>query len=707
MHAKNLHSLVHQFSQPLRLGIFGHRGVGKTTLLTALYREAASGRFPQIRLAAADPRTADYLGDKIGQLELGLPLPATLAETELRLHLYHDDARIDLLVRDYQGEHVELGRAEPIRKFLAGCDAVWFCLEAPSMADPTQRLRRQQEAEQLIEDCLSDEPGLEWRRPAALVLTKADLLETNDSDGRVNRAEAFAVVLHALRTHNPRHTVIPVSSLTPTDTGLGELLAWQAREFRALDAARLDRLFAERLHDPTTLAHALDAYARRYPGARTLEYHRRLRETKQRRRRRFAGLAAAAIASALGLTAVYDAVGHRQAAAFEQAHEDHPGLARKNWEEFRAWHPTRHVFSPKSAEEETKRLAELERKERSQRQASLLAELRRLADDTDADPEASWEKLKAFRAEFPDASSADLELTRSRLDARRQALRAQLAQAALDELDGKERGGADLPELVAAADALLREHHDSPVADETRRRREAWLHRIDVRDFQAARDYDAAKPLHFQTRIENYRRYLDRHAHDGAFAREANAAIEAIASAWDRYDYEAVRTHHLTRPGDVTSLQARARNYLVVHPRGKYVAVVGDLLRWSERVARPGEYRVVLKNGSFDKKIARFFSRGPDLSVELEVAGLIYGPSPITVNTYEPEWEYEFPRPIRWKLGDPVVIRVREHDWKQRTVVTIESAEDDPLAMKLLSGDAWSGNYRLTFCSDFTLPRLP
>jgi GTPase SAR1 family protein len=51
-----------------RVALFGHRAVGKTTLLAMFYREASHGRVPGVRLAAADPATADYLADKIEQL---------------------------------------------------------------------------------------------------------------------------------------------------------------------------------------------------------------------------------------------------------------------------------------------------------------------------------------------------------------------------------------------------------------------------------------------------------------------------------------------------------------------------------------------------------------------------------------------------------------------------------------------------------------
>src|SRR5262245_1648588 len=151
--------LLERLCRPQRIGVFGHRGVGKTTLLTMLYREAVGGRLPHLRLAAADARPAAYLSDKILQLEAGRTLPGSLAETDLRFHLYYEASRIELLARDYQGEHVELGREEPIRDFLRDCDAVWLCLDSGGLSRPADCLRRQQEVEQIVEDYLATEPS--------------------------------------------------------------------------------------------------------------------------------------------------------------------------------------------------------------------------------------------------------------------------------------------------------------------------------------------------------------------------------------------------------------------------------------------------------------------------------------------------------------------------------------------------------------------
>ena len=123
---------------PKRIAIFGHRNVGKTTLLAMFYRQAAGGQVPGVRLAAADAQSAEYLAEKIAQVESGQPMSGTLAETELNLRLYHGPARFELIVKDYQGEHVTLGSAEPIQEFFAGCDAVFFCLDPEGSTDPTE-----------------------------------------------------------------------------------------------------------------------------------------------------------------------------------------------------------------------------------------------------------------------------------------------------------------------------------------------------------------------------------------------------------------------------------------------------------------------------------------------------------------------------------------------------------------------------------------
>src|SRR3954453_24160898 len=129
-----LDDLEERLTGAKRIALFGHRDVGKTTLLAMFYRQASTGQGPAVRLAAGDAASAEYLAEKIAQIESGEPPAGTLAETELRLRLYHGPARFELIVKDYQGAPATLGADEPIQAFFADCDAVLLCLDPEGSA---------------------------------------------------------------------------------------------------------------------------------------------------------------------------------------------------------------------------------------------------------------------------------------------------------------------------------------------------------------------------------------------------------------------------------------------------------------------------------------------------------------------------------------------------------------------------------------------
>ena len=722
-------ALAERLCRPQRIGVFGHRGVGKTTLLTMLYREAVGGRLPELRLAAADARTANYLSDKILQLESGQPLPATLAETELRFHLYHRGTRVELLFKDYQGEHVELGRQEPIRDFLRDCDALWICLDAATVEAPEPRLRRQQEVEQLIEDYLAQEPQRTMDRPVALVLTKADLLgQEGDAPDSERWAGQFGMTRHALRTHCPRNDLFAVSSLgtdrragaergadaprslrpplAPRD--LAGPLLWLAAALQERDRARLDQIWSLARNDVALLSRCVACFARRYPDSpAATAYRQRLREQVRRRRRQRAWAAVAAAAALLIGLWTYDLLGYQGARRFEAENAGDPATVLRRWQTFQTWHPTRHFLRPASARAEDDHLRGLQGQARDRERDERLAGLRRRADDPGADPESTWRQFETFCGDYPEVDVAgDLRQLRQAIKQRRDGEVARKARQAYDELINREQYGTELTELVEQASRFVGAYPDEALGAKVRERREAYLRRLEERDIEAARGYSAKQPLNFQTRRERYQHYLDRHP-GGAFASEAESALRAIEGDWDRHDFRAVRDHFLARPGDVTELVARCRTYLAVHPQGQFTAAASELLRWSERVTASGDYRVVLRNGKFERKVAPYFSRGPKLSVEVEVNGVRYGPSPIVVNSCDPNWDYEFPRSVRWKLGDPVRVRVHEHSWKKSVAVEVASADGDPLGLRLLAGEVWSGGNWLRFETDFQLPELP
>ena len=119
----------------------------------------------------------------------------------------------------------------------------------------------------------------------------------------------------------------------------------------------------------------------------------------------------------------------------------------------------------------------------------------------------------------------------------------------------------------------------------------------------------------------------------------------------------------------------------------------------------------MLRRGEVEAAVGKYLSGGgPDLGVVLEVAGVTYGPSPVVPNSYRPIWDYAFPRAVRWKLGDPVVVRVIDYDWSDSVVAELKSRAGDPLALRNLSGTikfAKGGRTSVTFTSDFHIPSLP
>jgi len=699
---------------------FGHRGVGKTTLLTMLYREAVGGRLPGLRLAAGDARSAEYLSEKVLQLEAGTPLPGTLAETDLRFHLYQGSTRIELLVKDYQGEHVELGRRGPIQEFLRDCDGVWLCLDLGAMPDNAERLRRQQEIEQLIEEYLAAESRPTMQRPIALVLMKSDLLGSDQADPDAVSQANFGMTRHALQAHCAHNGLIAVSALghglaengsRPLEPqNLGEPLTWLASALQALDESRLEELWSLAHGDVPLLQRCIACFGRRYPDAPALKVHQqRLRELRwqQRRRRTLIGAAAAACL-VLGVW-TYDAYGYHEAARFEYDHAGDPAAVLQHWQEYEKWHPTRFVFSASSAEAEELRSANLSTQVRERERDIRLIDLRRQAGDPDADPEMVWRQFQDFRGRYPEVNIAgDMEQLRAGIKLRRDAQVKRKAGTAYDELARASQRPTDLLAVVTLADRWLRDYADQATEADigrVKQIRTSCLLRLDEQDIHAAREYSVRQPLNFQTRRELYQRYLDRHPGGGACTKEATAAIKTIEAEWDKHDFRALRDQFVSKPGDVPEIVAHCRRYLAVHPSGKFRSAAVDLLRWTERVTVAGEYKVTVKNGSFDSSMAYWVSRGLKLSVELEVAGVRYGPSTIVKNTSEPEWNYEYPRKVRWKHGDSVKIRIRDHTWKDRVVVEIDG--NDALAMRLLSGDASSGANRVSFESDFTMPTLP
>ncbi len=765
-------ALVDRLTRAKRVGLFGHRNVGKTTLLAMFYRQAAGGRLPGLRLAASNPRTAEYLADKIAALESGQATAGTLAETELALRLYHGPARLDLIVKDYQGEHVTLGSDAPILEFLADCDAVLLCLEAAGAVDPAERRRRQQELEGLLERYLEQSKSLLIDRPIALVLTKLDLA-VGYVQGALPRAEwveqvvesRYGMTRHALAAHAPEGAIFAVSafgegsaggrppeSLRPI--GLEAPLAWLAEELEARDRRDLERLFEIAGGDLGAIERALEAYEHRYPRSnRSHEFKARLGGLTRGRRRRFAAATIAAAGLAACALAGYDRIAFEQARAFENQ-DPAPALAERRWGSFIEWHPTLGVFWPKleaAAREKQAlwrvRLAQAQVKNGAE-PADLPQTLERLKDESPAligeirqveaarnesrhdtrwretqgaarslaaldDPAVGLSAIDQFLREFPDSSrrAQALELAQT-LKAEQQARARARDQHEAEELIRAESApGATLDDLIVRARKFLDDHADSPAREIVSARLGSYLSRKDDADYENAIALSRQSPQKYRGRIEQYDLYLKAHANGGRHTSEAMEARNRILEEWDHDSYKAAYAHSQAHPEDPATTAKRVREYLRDHPDGRRAEAAKAYLDWWDKVSVPRSYRVTLKRGEVEPTVGKYLAGGaPDLGVVIEVAGQVYGPSSVIRDSHKPVWDYTFPDPIIWKLGDPVTIRIIDYDWTATEVYRLTSPAGDPLAIRLLSNaikPTKGGKTSLVFASEYTQAELP
>jgi outer membrane protein assembly factor BamD (BamD/ComL family) len=771
---QTLNALETRLTGPKRIALFGHRNVGKTTLLAMLYREASSGRVPGLRIAAADARTAEYLAEKIAQLESGQPMAGSLAETELKLRLYHGPARIDVIVKDYQGEHVTLGTDEPIQQFFADCDAVFLCLDPAGSNDPADRRCRQQEIENLLERYIERSEDLSIGRPVALLLTKFDRVMPSAAASTgtppselVDRLvdERYGMTRYALANHAPDGAIFAVSSFGPgavgnrpptelRPMGLEGPLGWAADQLEARDRRDMDCIAELPGVDLARLNRCFAAYERNYPRSnRSYEFRGRLKTRKLRRRVQWVARSVAAAVFAVVALAGCDFLAYHGMAWYERAGERPAPVVARRWSELLDWHPSLAVFWPSLAREARSKRAEWLVKAADAQVASgtapsdLSSQLRQLKNEAprlasaikqvelaqeqvehdarwkavraDAfslvasdDPAAPLATIDAFLRKYPETPrrAEALSLARS--------LKAELTkrQFAIDRRFVEELIRAEsLPnsspaDLIERARQFLVDHPESPTRPEVQSRLELYSKRLDEQDIERARDYSRHNPTQFAARIERFQEYLETHQGGGRFISEAIEAKDHILGERDAYAYRQAFDHALAHPDDVAEIARRLRSYLSDQPQGQYAGVAQQYLDWWDKISVSGRYRVTLRRAEVEPAVGKYFSGGaPNLGIVIEVAGTVYGPSPVISDSHRPVWDYTFPQPITWKLGDPVTIRVIDYDWSASEVYVLNSPQGDPLAMRLLSGTikpAKGGKTSVTFASDFQIPTL-
>ncbi len=766
----HLDALERRLTGPKRIALFGHRAVGKTTLLAMFYRQASTGQVPGIRLAAVDPPSAEYLAEKIAQIESGEPPAGTLAETELKLRLYHGPARFDLIVKDYQGEHVTLGADEPIQAFFADCDAVLLCLDPEGSTHPTERRRRQQEVENLLERYIDKSDDGTAGRPVALLLTKFDrVLARSGGEGGVGLDQVerlvearYGMTRHALAKHVPHGAMFAVSAYgrgavdgrPPAELhplGLEGPLGWLAEQLEGVDREQLEWLWDLAPDDHPRLARCVAAFEKRYPRSdRSGDFRRRLAEGRRRKRRK----ALARFVVAGGLVAAglagYDAWGFRDATAFE-IDNPAPAVARR-WDEFARWHPSQRLFFPgdarrvqakrfewtvKAAEarqvagtaapdaaaalapikEQAPALAsairDIEAAAALEKQESRWTEVKSEVAASADEPDVPLKAVRGFLRDYPDSThraEADglLASLRGRVESRQVGRDRQIIN---DLARDASLPNANYPDLIARGQQFLAEHPQTRLRPEVDRLIDDFVKALDDRDIDKARDFARRNPTEFARRIDRYGDYLKAHKNGGRHVGEATEAKDRALRDWDDDTYRRAYDHLIAHPNDIAEVARQLQDYIAQHPEGRRVAEARRYREWWDKVSVKNDYHVTLRRGTFDPKLGSTFGGAPDLGVVLEVAGVTYGPTPVIRNNYRPIWDHTFTRPIRWKLGDPVTVKVIDHGyWSNTEVVNLSSAKGDPLAIRMLSDTirpSRGGTTTLVFASDFRMPALP
>ena len=617
----HLDALERRLTGPKRIALFGHRAVGKTTLLAMFYREASAGRVPGVRLAAVDPPSAEYLAEKIARIEAGEPPAGTLAETELKLRLYHGPARLDLIVKDYQGEHVALGADDAsIRAFFDDCDAVLLCLDPDGSPEPADRRRRQQEVEHLLEryiertdDATAGRPD---RHPGHEVRPRDRAAGSPPRAGRspgrralrhdaarpgLPRAARGDLRRQLLRARGRRRRPAPYD-VAPVRPGRAARLAGRPDGGEGRRAARMDP-------GPRARGPAQAVALRPSPGAPLSALGARRRVPTR------AGAAApparaAARASGWRSPRAWSSAAWRattrwassEAVAFER--DNPPPEVLRRWAELPAWHPTLAYLWPDGARQARHKVKEWELKteqfrlslgtaaghpaadlDRLKEEApDLLAEARQLEAARDRERhDAAWAEIQAEVRADPEQAEAQLASlqnflrkhpdTPHRDDAVK--LAAELgarvadrrAQVELTARSTPSNGPPTCPtptstDLIQQVQSLLTRNGEGRHRAEAVALQESLVRRLDERDIEKARAYSKQHPTNFATRVARYQAYLDAHKQGGRFVREAMRAKDDVEREADVHAYRQAYDHLTAHPDDVAEVARRLRSYL-------------------------------------------------------------------------------------------------------------------------------------------------
>ena len=289
------------------------------------------------------------------------------------------------------------------------------------------------------------------------------------------------------------------------------------------------------------------------------------------------------------------------------------------------------------------------------------------------DPATPLATIDAFLRDYPDTPrrAEALALARSlknELANRQTAVDRQFVD---DLIRSESLPNVSLSDQIERSPAVpRRSSRESGARRKCKRRLESYLHKLDDRDIERARELLAAIP----DPVRDPHRALPRlpqSTPDRRPVHQRGRPRPRTASSASGTPTPTGRptTTPLAHPDDVAEVARRLRDYLRDHPDGRYAADAQRYLDWWDKVSVPGHYRVTLRRGEVEPTVGKYLAGGAPTS-----ASSSRSPAPCTArrpvirDSHRPIWDYTFPQPITWKLGDPVTIRIIDYDWSASEV---------------------------------------
>lgn len=210
----------------LKIGIFGDKGVGKTTFLTILHGALMNRLFEEIKIRYANSDTVIYLKENFRELQEG-QVPSTVGEHNIDFDLFYTldgkEQKFRVEMKDFPGERFQTqnNKIDILVDFLSKCDGI---LLFHSIFDKSKDANGQNIADLnlILSKLIEKEKDAEKiRKPFVLILTKSDeflkgaehdTLEDLNKITRQNIERETKTLVSVLSDFVENFKIVPVSS---------------------------------------------------------------------------------------------------------------------------------------------------------------------------------------------------------------------------------------------------------------------------------------------------------------------------------------------------------------------------------------------------------------------------------------------------------------------------------------------------------------